>query len=501
MALLGIDIGTTGCKVVAYSPAGQPLGRAYREYPSIVSGDWIELDPELVYSHAVACIREIAGCVDLAQITALSVSSMTDTVTPIGKDGRALMCSFIPFDARGIEEARELESLYGLDALFARTGMALHSSHTICKILWIKRHRPDVLEKTWKFLCYEDYILWKLGAEPVSSYSTASKTMYFDIRSQKWCEDLLRVCGITPEQLPGPVPSGVPVGRISAEAAEKTGLPQDTVLVSGGFDQACCALSCGVIRHGDVLDTTGTNEIIFFALDDRQDRALLEYGMNFSPHVVQDMFSAYAVLFNAGGAFKWCRDALYGDGLPSPQGDAYAGITSTFRDDPGDIVFLPFLTGVGTPELDPQASGAFLGLTLGADRSRMAQAILEGVTCEMRYNLEIVRELTGTAIDTLTVVGGATKSDYWLQLKCDIAGVCILVPEGLEPGACGAAMLAGIGSGVYQNAREAAAVFCGARKNRVIEPRANKTGAYQDAYRRYCDMRACVVGNPAFYRR
>ncbi|NLF28963.1 MAG: hypothetical protein GX592_13790, partial [Clostridiales bacterium] len=333
------------------------------------------------------------------------------------------------------------------------------------------------------FLCYEDYILWRLGAEPVSSYSTASKTMYFDIHRLRWCDALLDACGLRAEQLPTPVPSGMRVGALSREISALTGIPAGVSLVSGGFDQACCALSCGVIHPGDVLDTTGTNEILFFALGSEQKRGLLDCGMNYSQHVVPDVFSSYAMIFNAGGAFRWCRDALFGD-LAS-HAHVYDEMTGGMSDAPERILFLPFLSGIGTPELDSNAKGAFLGLTLSASRFDLAQSILEGVTFEMRYNLELVRGLTDRPVDTLTAVGGATKSDYWLQLKSDVNNVPLAVPVGLEPGACGAAMLAGIGCGAFANAEQAVSACQRHRTHREFFPRPERVRLYEEAYRRY----------------
>lgn len=494
MYLMGIDIGTTGCKVVLYDNAGNSCAQGYREYKCSVAPDRIELDPELVFNSVLDCMSGMKQQHMLQNVRAISVSSMTDTVTAIGSDGRALLPSIIPFDPRGIEEADELNARFGAEWIYDQTGMEAHSSHTVCKLMWLKKRHPELTERTWKFMCYEDYILYRLGAEPVSSYTTASKTAYFDIHRLCWHETMLEMCGIRADQLPRPVPSGVPVGTVSAAIADATGLPATAVLVSGGFDQACCGLSCGIIHPGDVLDTTGTNGILFFALEAQQSRELLACNMNYSQHVVPEVFSSYALIFNAGGAFRWCRDALFPDFVAQNRPNIYGDITGGMKSAPENLLFLPFLSGMGTPEMDSNGRGAFFGLSLSADRYGMAQAILEGITYEMRYNIDLVKPLVHRKADNLIAVGGAAKSDFWMQLKCDIYNAAISVPQDLEPGACGAAMLAGIGCGMYANAEEAVQAFSRNRAYRHYEPDANRVRLYEDAYQRYLSVRNAYIG-------
>ncbi len=493
MSLMGIDVGTTGCKVAVYTETGVSLAHSYREYGLLLSDEAIALDPDVVFDRVLACMREVAGQLKTSVICGISVSAMTDTITAVGHDGRALLPSMISFDRRGAVQARRMEAGLGGRQLFCRTGMPLHPSHSICKLLWMKEHCPHAFSQTWKFMCYEEYILWRLGAEPATSYSSASKTMLLDAEQMRWSIEMLDYCGIALHQLPDSVPSGSVVGKLSPEIAQETGFMAGVPLVTGGFDQACCALSCGITKAGDVLDTTGTNEILFFALPKEQRDGLLEHGMDYSPHVIPEQHCSYASVINAGGAFRWCRDALFPDLAAEDAQGAYNAMTARMRESPERVLFFPFLTGVGTPEMTPEASGLFCGLTLQADRYSLAQAILEGVTFELRYNLEIVREILNQPNPKLVAAGGATKSPYWLQLKSNVNNIPFLVPENLEQGTSGAAMLAGIGCGLFSEADEAVSAFHHRRTYREYLPEKQAVPRYQEAYQQYRIARASLM--------
>ena len=256
--LLGIDIGTTGCKVCAYDASMCLLSSAYNEYPLIFASGFVELDSDLVFHRVCDCISRATSQLDRRGIAAISVSSMTDTFTPFGFDGRPLMNSIVSFDRRAFAEAAIIEKAFGKEELFNITGLPIHSMYPGCKILWINNNMPNIAQKTWKYLSYEDFILWKLGAPAVSSYSVIGKSLLFDIRGLQYHPDLVSACGTRPEQLPLPVYSGTDVGRISPEIARDFGFSPDVRLVSGGFDQACCALAFGIVKPGNILNTIGS---------------------------------------------------------------------------------------------------------------------------------------------------------------------------------------------------------------------------------------------------
>ncbi len=490
MKLIGVDVGTTGCKAALYSAEGRLIAQEYREYPLILTGGFLELDPLLVYDSVCACLRGVADKVG-SEGAALAISAMGDTFTPFDAAQKPLMNAIVSFDSRADAEAKELEERFGRRAIFSKTGLPSYSMYPGPKILWLNKNRPEIPAKTWKYLCFEEYILLKLGAEPAASHSMLAKYMLYDAEKNRWDEELMAACGVREDQLPKAAVSGSAVGELSQKGAEETGLPPKTRLVAGGFDQSCCAVSCGVLSSGEMLDTTGTNEILFFGIDREKGEGLLDIGMCLSYHHSPVAFGSYAQVLNAGGAFRWCRDAFFSREKGEMQ-NVYAYITGGMKNRPGKLLFLPFMAGMGTPEL-MKKTGGFYGLDLLADRFSIAQAILEGVTYETYYNLELLTSLLGNVSPEISAVGGAANSDYWMQLKADVTGKSFVSYPGLEPGACGAAVFAGVGAGVFASVREGAEVFMAAREQKKVyapDPAAHER--YLEGYERYKAFRSAV---------
>ncbi len=487
MSILGIDIGSTGCKAAAYTDDGRLIGHAYREYEARFSGRFAMLSPAVVWQSVKECIKEAASACEKDLIKALSVSSMSDTFTPIDKDGEPLCDSIMSFDSRASELVEEMKAVYDPHELYMLSGMPMHPLHPFFKIIWLKDNNPSLFNTTHKYLFYEDYILYKLGAQPSVSYSNAGRSMLFDYARTRWAKEQLSICGINESQLSDPYPSGAAVGQVSKSGSEETGLPKGVKLVVGGFDQACCAAACGVFKKGSVVDTTGTNEILFFVTDMSDREVLYEKHLSFSHHVYGDTFSSFGHIFNAGGALKWYRDLFYKKDM------GYDEITDMMPEGPTAIFFLPFLSGIGTPEMLCDIRGAFFGLSLSTDRFEISKAILEGVTMEMRYNTSLIEDITGSHIDSVVSVGGASKSELWMQLKADITGKTIEGFEGIEPGCAGAAILAGVGAGLYSDAIEGYKTFSKHLKKKSYTPNIKNCQAYENRYKEYCELRSKLL--------
>lgn len=493
MVLIGLDIGTAGCKAVAYSQEGKALSSAYGEYGLLAKGRFVELDPEAMFSAVLSCLRSTAAHIGGHETAALAVSAMSDTFTPVGFGGKPLTNAIVSFDRRAMDEACELESLFGREEIYRMTGLPIHPMYPACKLLWMQHHHPEILDAAWKFLCCESYVLWRLGGRAAASYSMGSKSLLYDNEKKDWSDPLLKACGVKRSQLPELLESGTCAGTVSGEIAAETGLSRKTKLVCGGFDQACCALSCGVLDPGDLLDTTGTNEIIYFMAEHGQTQKLLESNMMFSPHVKPGSYASYAHILSAGGAFRWCRDILYGSRQGGLQA-TYDAMASGCREQPCAVFFFPFLAGMGTPEMDPKVKGCYWGLDLSTDRQAMAQSVLEGVTFEFRSNIELIQQITHQSFSQIKSVGGASKSSYWMQLKANITGLTLNIPERLEPGACGAAILAGVGCGLFSDVCEGVSVFQKSIRYRPVSPERKAEKAYDRKYSQYRELREVVKG-------
>lgn len=454
MSLLGLDIGTAGCKAIAFAADGRILGTGRREY-SIATPQpaWAEQDAERVWELAWSCLREAVAAAGTDRPAALALSCQGEAVIPVDAAGRALRPAILGMDTRTTAENRWLVETFGAEELFRRTGMPVHTINTLPKLLWIQRHEPDVWRSAAQFLLYEDFFLRRLGGAAVISACLASRTQMMDIRTGDWADDILKRCGIEQARLatPAPVAGGV-VGVMKRELARELGIDGEVLLVSGGHDQACAALGSGVIAPGLAMVSTGTAEVVEVAMaSPALAPALRDGGISVYRHVVPGLYVAMTLNHSGGLLLRWFRDTLgrweLEQAAASGQ-DAYDLLLADAPVGPTSLLLLPHFSGSGTPVLDVESKGAILGLTFATTRAELAKAALEGLTFELRVNLDLLRG-AGVEIAELHAVGGGARSDLWLQLKADICDVPLRVPRVTDAACLGAALLAGVGAGVY----------------------------------------------------
>ena len=480
VCLLGLDVGTSGCRAAVFTRAGVTVAEARQEYPLIFPADgWMELDAEVVTKAVFECIRECVSRRRGDNIAALAVSSQGEAVIPVDKAGKPLMNAIVTFDNRNAGELKHFNGLFGKEEIMGITGAPPHTMFSLTKIMWIKNARPDVYEKTWKFMCFGDYISYRLGAEPLIDYSMASRTMAFDIGAKRWSDKILGACGVDKALLPGAAPSGVVIGTTGEGAARETGLAKGVKIVSGGHDQVCCALSAGVLAGGMAMDSLGTTEsILCVSKDLRVTPAMIENNIPCYCYPVNDLYAYLTFLSSSGAVLKWFRDSILGGG-------AYAEMDNTAeRENPGftGLMILPHFAGSGTPYLDFNSKGVIAGLTLGTTKHQIYKAIIEATCFESRLNIENM-EQSGIAVNELVCVGGGAKSPFWLKLKADITGKPIICSPASEAGCFGAAILAGLGAGVYSEPGDA---FSGARDEPPrYEPDLKAHMEYDAVYRNY----------------
>jgi xylulokinase len=516
MPLVGLDIGTTGCKALVLDmPAdGGPvavIGAASREYPVLTpQPTWAEQDAEAVWRCACEALEEALasweGDGELAGDLIAALSVQGEAVIPVDAQGNALRPAILGMDTRTAAENRWLAERFDPLALYGRTGMPIHTVNTLPKLLWLQRHEPDVWRAAERFMLYEDFILHKLGASPTISHCLASRTQMIDQRTQDWAHDLLDACDIPVERLSRLAPSGA----VCATGSQKS-LPEKLKgirLVTGGHDQACAALGSGVCRPGLAMVSTGTAEVLEVALadpfrpskgDETTDRLLQRLhaaDISVYRHVVdegKDSLSLAMTLNHSGGLLlRWFRDVF-------ASGESFDDLFSALPQGPTRLMMLPHLAGSGTPLFDVQSKAAILGLTADTSRADVAKALLEGLTFELRLNVDVLRE-AGIALDTLHAVGGGARNPAWLQLKADLCGVPLRVPDALRSApsvqgaaavdmatytaALGAAILAGVGAGVFDSIPAAVEQVVRFREP-AIYPRPEMAQAYEPRYAIY----------------
>lgn len=488
MSLIGLDIGTTGCKAMIFAEDGRVLSQARREYAiQTPQPGWAEQDAEAVWALAWACLRESIAATPDDPPLAMALSCQGEAVIPVDAEGRALRPAILGMDTRTTAENAWLVEAFGADELFQRTGMPVHTINTLPKLLWLQRHEPALWRDAHQFLLYEDFFLRRLGGEAVISVCLASRTQMMNLASADWDDGILARCGIERSRLARPAPlAGGVVGKVRPELKQELGLTNDLLLVSGGHDQACAALGSGVIAPGLAMVSTGTAEVVEVAMaTPTLAPALRDGGISVYRHVVPGLYLAMTLNHSGGLLLRWFRDTFGQwemEQAATTGGDAYDLLLQGAPPTPTRLLLLPHFAGSGTPTLDVHSRGAILGLTFATTKAEIAKAALEGLTFELRINLDLLQQ-AGVRIRELHAVGGGARSKLWLQLKADICGLPLRVPQVTDAACLGAALLAGVGAGVYHDAVTATAKTLIWHQH--FAPTAEMHTAYNASYERY----------------
>lgn len=496
MSLLGLDLGITGAKAIVFDLEGRIMGQAYREYPLLhPQPGWAELDSIQVWEAAKECIREaVALACGADPVKALSVSCQGEAFTPVSKDRKVLGNAIVCLDQRNLAQHRWLEEHLGRERIFRITGMPLHPMYTLSKLVWLREHDPTTFSSTWKYLCYGDFALFMLGVEPAIDYSVAGRTMAFDVTRNEWSAELLELAGLSASHFAEAKPSGTAVGVVPREVAADLGLPEGVVACTGGHDQPCGALGAGIVREGIAMDATGTVECITPVLSKPvlSDQMLRNSYCCYS-HVKRGMYITLAFTFTGGSLLRWYRDVLGHEEREAASrtgADVYGVILSKASSSPTGLLALPHFAGSGTPTFDAESKGAILGLTLETTKADLMQALLEGLTYEMKLNLERLDQ-AGVGIEELRPIGGGAKSEFWLQLKADVLERTVKSLHVSEAACLGAALLAGLGAGLYSSLDDAAQNVV--RVKRSYEPDAQRSALYREVYDVYRDLYPAVA--------
>lgn len=459
MVLLGIDVGTSGCKGVAFREDGIMLGQAQKEYPFITPRPgWLEIDPERIWEAVSGIFQEMAVQLD-NRIDVVAVTSHGETLIPLDSEGKALYNAIANFDTRAHEYVRFWKEKLDPLEIFQITGMPLHGMYTVNKILWIRDHLPSVFEKTWKFSCVEDFVIFRLTQEePVIDYTLASRTMMFDVQKKEWSAKILSIAGIDEERLSRLAGSGMVVGKLSPHWQKEWGLPE-VPIVTGGHDQPCGVLGCGVRQRGEAMYGIGTSECVALNLGSLPSltREMMENSFCCYPHVVAGNYITLAYIASGGSLLRWYRDQFgYEEWMRAQREnrDVYDVLLEDLPEKPTSLFFLPHFAGSGTPYLDEHSKGAILGLNLSTQRKEILRAILESLTYEMKLNLDLLEQF-GIPVHALRVIGGGSRSRKWLQIKVDILQKPLFTLATGEAVALGTAMLGGKAIGVFSDFYEA----------------------------------------------
>ncbi|MGD2155424.1 MAG: FGGY-family carbohydrate kinase [Anaerolineales bacterium] len=486
MSLLGIDVGTTGCKVALFSLDGEMLESAYREYDAYIpQPGWAELDPAAIWEDVKNAIRSVTTARPGAVIRALSVSSLGEATVPVSVDRHILGPSILNFDSRGEEFLEDLAVLLPDERLYAINGNTLGNHYSLTKLKWFRAHQPELYYRTYKFLHWSAFIAFMLGADPVVDYSLANRTLLFDIQKCDWSESLLEDVGLDRSKLPATAPSGTVVGMVSKHIANELSLPQGVFIILGAHDQCANAVGCGVVDSGSAVYGMGTYHCItpVFAVQPAT-KIMIERGLNTEHHAIPDRYVCF--IYNQGGSLvKWFRDTFAAAEHRQAEvsgRSVYPTLFAEIPEYPSTVMVLPHFTTTGPPEFIADSSGLIAGLRLETSRGDVLKGIIEGAAFYLKEVVDSLPE-TGIQIEDYRVVGGGSQSDVWVQTCADIFGKAFIRPVITEAGALGAAIIAGVGSKVFKSYPQGVAAMV--KPQHTFEPDLILHERYQARYQNY----------------
>lgn len=486
--LLGIDVGTYSSKGVLSTPTGDVLATATVEHGlSLPRPGWAEHDADAVWWADVVqiCRRLLAGTYSGDDVGAVAVSAIGGCVLPVDRDGRPLRPAILyGIDTRATDEIAWLNEQFGEDALFNLSGMALTSQANGPKILWLRRHEPDLYRRIHKVMTASSYLVYRLTDQVVIDRHTASYyNPLIDIRRLEW-DDRFAEPIIDLDRLPQLKWSTEIAGEVTARAAAETGLKVGTPVTAGTVDAAAEAISVGVVAPGDMMVMYGTT--MFFILVTA--RPVPDPRMWATAFCFEGLYDVAGGMATSGALTRWFRDQLGSAELMAEANggpNAYAALADLAAAVPPGaegLICLPYFSGERTPINDPLARGVFAGLTISHTRGHLYRAVLEGTAFGVRHNLEAIQEM-GARPKRLVAVGGGAKNPLWLQIVSDATGLPQDVPERTIGASYGDAYLAGIATGLIpdQGALDRDWVKIAAR----LQPDAEVNQCYQQYYRVY----------------
>jgi len=474
-ALIGVDVGTSSVRAIAFDERGRRLAAAARPTPTRVVATGGEFDPDAIFSTVVAALVEVGKELAGRPVAGIAVASVGESCVLIDESGRSVAPSIVWHDRRTGAEARLIEAKIGRERVFEIIGHAVEPIYTLTKLLWMREHWREAFASAWRVLMMADWIAFRLSGEAATDPTLASRTLYFDIRKHRWSEEMLALAGRSTD-FPAPVaPSGTALGPAKRELLAETGLAGAPVVAVGGHDHIVGALATGLNEPGSVINSIGTAEALLLATENPlDDPELLRRGY-VQGAIETDRRLTYiaGALLSAGGAFEWLRSIAGGQ----PQ-DALIAEAEKISVGSGGVIFLPHLANGAPPEPDVHGRGAFLGLTQTTSAAHLYRAVLEGVALQSRLMLDGMTGLGGVGgFKEVRMIGGASRNRLFLEVKANVLGRSLRVVEEAEATTLGAALLAGIAAGVFSSFD---AAWRGVeRREYLVEPRAEAVGRYE----------------------
>jgi xylulokinase len=454
--LLGIDVSTTGAKALLLDEAGVVLASATTEYPlSTPHPLWSEQDPADWWRGTVQSVRQVLAESHIrpSEIVGVGLTGQMHGLVCLDNTGHVLRPAILWNDQRTAAQCEQMTSKVGFQRLLFITGNPALTGFTAPKILWVREHESEIYAKIAHILLPKDYIRYLLTGEFAIDCAEASGTSLLDLHSRNWSGEVLQALDIPLQWLPKVYEGSAVTGRIAPGAAETTGLAAGTIVIGGGGDQAAGAVGVGAVKPGIVGLALGTSGVVFAPTGQPfiEAQGRLHAMCHSAPPSSGSGWHLMGVMLSAAGSLRWFRDTF----TPGKAYDDLLAPTIGIQAGCEGLLFLPYLTGERTPYPDPLARGAFVGLTLRHTHAHMARAVLEGVAFGLRDSMELIKGSGLGTINQVRISGGGARSKLWRQILADVMD-CELVTVNVTEGASyGAALLAGVGAGIWSTVPEA----------------------------------------------
>ncbi len=487
MSILGIDMGTTGTKAIAFNNNGNIISGSYIEYDTVfVKEGFIELDPQIVIKSALDVLKKVAGEVSKKDpVKAIGISCLGAVMVPVDSDGEYLYNGMTFMDSRTVEGFEEKTGMDEFE-LYSITGIPPNPFFTLSKMLWLKENKPDIFNSGSIFYSFKELLQIKLGIDPKSDQSIASSTMMFDLNNNSWSDKIFKNIGLDIDRFPEIAESKEIIGEIDHKEANELNLDKGVKVIAGAVDTATCPMGVGVFKPGLVSNTIGTFEEVVVVSDKvKTSQDMMDKGIIYSKHLLPDKYLVSGFPTAGGHVLKWFKNQfckLEEEAAKLKKIDPYDIILDKIDMSDTSILFLPHLSGGGTPNIDENSRGAFLKISAGSTKADFTKAIIEGLNFEIKLAIDYFEEEIGK-INEIHVTGGAVKSDKWMQIKSDILDKDIISFEVNEAGALGAAVLTAYGTGEYKNIDEAVKNM--ARIKKIFKPNKDKSRYYNQKYSSY----------------
>lgn len=473
---IGGDLGTSALKLLLIDENGEIVKQSVREYSvSFPNPSWSEQHPDVWYNAFLEAVKELLSGVDAEKVRAIGFGGQMHGLVALDKDNCVIRPAILWNDGRTDKENSFLNEVVGKEKLIKHTSNISFAGFTAPKLLWLKNNEPENFSKIQKIMLPKDYINFKLTGVYATDYSDASGTLLLDVENKRWSSGMLKICGISEEKMPKLFESFEVIGTLTKDAASKTGLSEQTLVVAGAGDNAAAAIGTNTISNGKCNVSLGTSGTVFVS------NSSFSPSLNTALHSfchADGGFHLMACILSAASCNKWFCDEI----LKTSDYKAEQLLINEESLGENNVFFLPYLMGERSPINNTDATGLFVGMRMNTKREDMLLAVLEGVAFAIRDNLEIIKD-SGVNIECSTLCGGGAKSKLWQKILANVLNVKIIIPQTEQGPGYGAAMLCMVGSGEFKSLSECGEKFF--KEKEVVLPNPEIAKRYNEKYEKF----------------